>query len=223
MKKCFCMLPVVFCMSITMTACNQDMSNYLRSHISEKCDTYFVGETNDFYIDLFSGLREKTYKLDGVSTELVPYTIVSVKCKSDLKFDELQYCVEVEDKTYEGAFSQNPYDGSQQADLGVAVGSSESVYVYVKFADTTEVATLKCVSKDFLVGPDTVLDIAVDEVLAQNVDLQPSKTYECFVQVLNKDNATNLYFWLVNIVSSEGEIYTIIVDTGTGQVLAKKL
>ena len=223
MKKSLLLLPLGLCMCVCLSACTNDIQEYLRSHVSENCDTYFVGETNDFYVDLFSGVREKTYKLDGVSTELIPYTIVSAKCKTDLDVKELQYCVEIDGKTYEGAFSQNPYDGDLEADLGITTSATQNVYVYLKFDNTTEVATLKCVSKDFLVSPDTALDIAVDEIIGNNIDFATDKNYECFVQVLNKDEANHLYFWLINVVSSDGDIYTIIVDVGTGKVLAKKL
>lgn len=222
MKKFLFLLPVfMFC--LCFVGCKEDIKTYLTSNVSEKCGNYYVGQTNDFYVNFFSGAREQTYKLDGVSTQTVPYAIVSVKQKTNVQFDELQYMVEIEQKTYEGALTENPYDGTFEADIGVFVEPKTEVFVYLKFNDLTEVSNLECVFESFSVSFDTALDIAVDELLKQKPELNKNCDYECFVQILNKDANAGMYFWLINIVSSDGEVFSIIVDTTTGEVLAKKL
>ena len=224
MKKIFYLLPIFCFFALTLTGCSgADINTYIKSNVSENCSCYFVGETNNFYVNLFSGKREQPYKLDGVANKMVDYTIVSVQKRGDVSFNELQYCIEIDDKTYEGAFSPNPYDNTLDTDLEIAVSADSKIFVYIKLADNTEVASLNNVSNNFLINSTTALDIAVDEVIAAKPEIDKSLTYECFIQVLNKDDNAHLYFWIVNIVSSSGDMYNIIIDTTTGQVLAKKL
>ena len=224
MKKGFYLLPIICVFIFGLVGCSSvDASSYLKSNISEDCTCYFVGETNNFYVNMFSGKREQPYKLDGISNKTVDYTIVSVQKKGDISFNELQYCVEIDNQTYEGAFKPNPYDNTLDADLEILVDPNSKVYVYIKLVEETEVASLNNISNNFSVSSSTALDIAADEVVSQKPDLGLSLTYECFIQVLNKDDSAHVYFWIVNIVSSNGDMFNIIIDTATGQVLAKKM
>ena len=135
----------------------------------------------------------------------------------------MQFVVEVGDKTYEGVLTQNPYDSNYEADIKASISTDDEVFVYLKFNGITEVVNLECIFKNFLVSSSTALDIAVDELVTNKKELNTSLDYECFIQILNKDSSANMYFWFVNIVSSEGDVFNVIVDVSTGEVLAKKL
>lgn len=221
MKKFLFILPLLMVAILGLYACGMDMSSYFKSNVSEVCESYYVGETNDYYVNLFSGEREKTYKLDGISTENVDYAILSVKCKSAQIDKEVQYSIEIDDKTYDGVLNPNPYDNTLEADIERLVSGDAVVYAYIKVGEDTQVANLKCVSKEFFVAANTALDIAIDEIINEKVEFDTSKKYECFVQVLNKDDANKLYFWIVSVVSDDGEVFNVIIDTSTGKVLAK--
>lgn len=223
MKKIILLLPVFLITCFSFVGCKENIASYLKSNVSETCTNYYVGQTNDFSVSLFSGEREENYKLDGVSTKLVPFSIISVKNVNNVKFSELQYTLEVDGKTYDGALNQNPYDDSLEADVGISISPKSEVYVYLKFGEITQIATLECVFQNFSISYQTALDIAVDEVLAQKPELNKNLSFECFVQILNKDMQNPMYFWLVNIVSSEGDMFNVIIDTTTGEILAKKL
>lgn len=220
MKKSLLLVPVLAVM-LSFSACGFDIHKQLSTNISETCNNYFVGETNDYYINLFSGSREKVYQLDGISTEKIPYAILSVRCKTARNNEELQFSVEINDKTYDGALKNNPYDSTLEADIETTLANSDVVYVYIKDGDDTQVANLKCVSENFFVNSQTALDIALDEIINQKIEFDKTLKYECFVQVLNKDASDNLYFWIVSVVSSDGAVWNVIIDTSTGKVLAK--
>ena len=220
MKKSILFLPVLI-LTLIFGACGIDLHNQLKSNVSETCTCYFVGETNDYYVNLFSGEREKTYKLDGISTQSTQYALLSVKCKTKQDNNEIQFSIEINNETTEGVLSANPFDNTIEADIQKTLNCDDEIYVYIKCGDNTQVANLKCISKDFFVNSDTVLDVAIDEVLNQNTQFDPNKKYECFIQVLNKDDSAHQYFWIVSIVSSEGDVYNIIIDTTSGKVLAK--
>ena len=96
MKKSLLLVPVLAVM-LSFSACGFDIHKQLSTNISETCNNYFVGETNDYYINLFSGSREKVYQLDGISTEKIPYAILSVRCKTARNNEELQFSVEIND------------------------------------------------------------------------------------------------------------------------------
>lgn len=222
MKKFLFLIPV-FAFCFCFFGCQQNISNYLKSHVSENCSSYYVAQTNDFSVTLFSGERESNYKLDGVSTQKVDYSILSVKKKSDITFEELDYVVEVDGQTFEGVLTQNPYDSSFEADVKTKIAPQKEVFVYLKFNGTTQVVNLESIFQNFQISSDTALDIAVDELLASKENIDDTLDYECFIQILNKDIDSGMYFWLVNIVSSNGDMFNIIIDISTGEVLAKKL
>lgn len=206
--------------------CDQDLNQKLQTNISEFCTSYFIGETQNYYVEVFGGEREEPYELNGISEEKVTYSIVSITPKSsNTQADEIEYCVELNGKTYEGAFDESPFDGTLAADFCTSLKEDDTIFVYIKLRDNTEVAKMTCLSNTFLIEYSTALsNIAtnsVNEILSATENL--SLGFECYVQVINKMPMLEKYFWCVNIVINNGKILTYIIDIETGEILAKNL
>lgn len=224
-KKWYC-INLILLVMIFFCGCNVDYAEILKQNISENCEAYFTGTTQNFYVNLYTGEREEPYLLDGISENKVPYCIVAITPITQLqKSENMTYCVEINGSTVQGAFSESPFDNSFAGDLGLKVKSTDTIFVYVKYADSTEVAKMNCISIAFTITSEVALNSAISNLLPDLLAITEGKeqSVECFIQVINKSPKLNIYFWCVNFVTVSGNCLTIIIDTQTGDILAKNV
>ena len=220
-------LGIVMLLSIMFTfgGCDEDISTKIINNISEYCEEYFVGETQDYYIELFDGEREEPYYLDGVSETKERYCLIVVTPKEgeDLR-EDMEYCVEVNGDTLEGGLEVSPFDDTLSSDMQLALSNTDNIFVYIKLNTSTQVSKMTCISADFALDWRGVLDSTYEKLSMDiNTLMQSHNSMECYIQVINKDISMGKYYWCVTLIFDDGDKYAIIVDTQSGEILAKNL
>ena len=44
-------------------------------------DVLYVGESENYFVEIWSGKREEDYKFDGIANPLTPYFLIKIKAK----------------------------------------------------------------------------------------------------------------------------------------------
>ena len=204
---------------------NPNITEILYNNVSEYCEDYFVGETQDYYIELFDGEREEPYYLDGVSEEKQGYTLLVVTPKNSINnMEELEYCVELNGDTVEGGLESSPCDDTMSSEVNMEISANDVIFVYIKMQSSTQVSKMQCVSVDFVKNWNGVLcDVYQNSMQDIGILMDAHKSVECYVQIINKSMQTDLYYWCVTLIFDNGDRYTWIVDTKTNEILAKNL
>ena len=224
MKK-FGVIVLVVCMVFVLGGCNQSMIKVLNSNISEYCEDYYIGETQDYYIELFDGEREEPYYLDGVSEKKQRYCLIVVTPKNEAELKEdMEYCVELNDKTVEGGLNLSPFDNTMSSEMELELGKEDNIFVYIKLDTSTQVSKMNCVSKDFALQWQDVVNTTYEK-LSEDVDtlLSTHKSMECYVQVINKSMEIGKYYWCITMIFDNADKYSCIVDPMSAEILAKNL
>ena len=220
MKKKIFLSLVLMLMCTILFGCEGSVLANVKKNMSECAKVYYFGENENFYCNISSGLREKEYFMDGQVTGCVDYALVSLHFFNQERSGAISVEVSIDDKTKTYEMEFNSLNGNFMVDLEKELSGSERVAV--KFAN--ESLDLQCVSNDFGVDYDKVLEIASKEMKGK---IELKKEYsklncEMYLRVLDKKaNGSEEIFWCFTVLNCDNENYSIVISTKDGSILAK--
>ena len=219
MFSCLCLVTIC-CFS----GCAVKPEELAKNNLSELHLNYFVGETLNFSVSLWSGYREEPYSLNGVKADLVEFCVVNVVPKNTtVSTFGLSYTVEINEKTYEGQFEDSPFDNSLGADLEVKVNDADSIFVYIIADGESEISKLECISSAFQVNQTQAMDIAIEAAKEKILTLSDNgnESIEGHCKIISTDKNLGIYFWFVSFINSSSDKIALIIDTTTGEIVAE--
>ncbi|MBO5229283.1 MAG: hypothetical protein J6B20_00580 [Clostridia bacterium] len=164
-------------------------------------------------VQLYSGIRETDYQADGIATQTVAFTVLSVEPTND----KIVYngCITTLIKINDQApitlvLEKNPYGNNYAGDLESAVDVNANINITFQANGTTigEVA-LSSVMPAEAISWENALEIAcqtLDEVLNTDQRVESSTKILC-------DNSTvNTPYWFVSFVTEDGNRYFVVIS-----------
>ena len=223
MKKIFYMLAIVFVVPFIFCSCGQNIHQKCKNNLADLRYNYFEAETENWAVSLTSGMRESPYNIDGISSDLVEFTIVTIVPKTSKINIGYAYQVDINEESFEGQFEKSPYDDSYAVDLGVKVEDEDEIYVYINDGQSSEVAKLECISKNFQLTAEDALFLAVDNATTE-INTNLKNNFEVYVKIITDVNKQfNDKFWYVLFVDEEDNEITVILDPNSGEIILKKV
>ena len=228
MKKIFLYLvPICFCFSLLcyMSGCSKKIEEVFKENLSELHNNYFVGQTENFNISLWSGIREEPYEMDGIKQNTTDFCILNVVPKNKgTETYGLSYTIEINEETQNGEFEKSPYDSSLASDLKIKINDDDSIFVYLVYNAQTEIGKMTCISKDFSISQQQALDIAISNMQNELLELTDnnSESIEAYCKIISTDKNLGVYFWFIDVVNKEGSHISLVIDTTTGEIVARK-
>ena len=186
----------------------------------------FTASDELYNVSFSTGTREKDYNFDGVINEKVPFGVLTLSRNENLPLanDTYTYLVTINNKTYTG-FLEKANNNSYSADLEVNTMGDEYVNVQISFTGYTFNKDLTNVSSNFEVDSSLALNIAKDE-LRQNIkNLLKHDKIEVVMKLMKDYSSEELknYYWYIGIISTDGNTLGILIDTNSGEIIAKKV
>ena len=207
MRKVFLFLPFL----IFLFGCQSP--NLLDSHVAEIHYCFFTAQNNLFLVNVWSGKREEPYEMDGVSSRLVDFTLVSVLPLSDEPV--LSCSLDVNGKNYVLSLEQSPFDSSVACDLGFLVTPSDSLVIYLSNNSESEGLKLKCESNEFKIDYKSALCVATKQV-SEFLKDKSEQNFEIYLKIIT--NTERVKFWYFRLLTS-GHDFSCVIDVNTGEVL----
>ena len=122
---------------------------------------------------------------------------------------------------------KSPVDNSYAVDIGKSVDDNAVINVEIKFTGYTFKKELVNTSKDFVVDKTTALNIANKELKdeVKNIMSEKNNKIEVVMKILkdSSNSETNRYYWYIGIISTSGETIGLLIDTNSGDIIAKKV
>lgn len=210
-----------------LTGCQQvDPKEKMINNLSEVRKNCWSCETNKGYSTFMTGEREETYNIDGIHTKNKEFGVISVTFKTTNSVNLAPtYTLTVNEDTFEGALEKNPYSNCYMADVGKAFDSNSNITLTVKFEDFEETFNLTSVSDNFKISWEKALEIANENMQQRITEVFGKKGLggESYLRIINGEGVNfNSYYWYFSIVDKKEQTSTIIINTETGEVLAKK-
>lgn len=220
---------IVFCLVAAMLVfigfmlfgCGKTEISRVEENMSEWTKVYYYAEGQNFCASLSSGLREKEYIMNGKAGENVDFALLTITptktvAKSYIKADITINDVKLENQELD----LNASNGGFMIDLEQFLNGDEQVVV----SYAGETLSLENLSKSFEIDHKKALEIATEE-LADKILLcrkGVNLNAECYLRVLDKKlNSLDGTFWCFSVVNINGDMFSIVISTLDGTILAK--
>lgn len=216
MKK-FQKLTIFFMFAIFMCIFFIGCSNSeksLKNHLSEYTQTFFVCQTEDYFISINSGKRENEYVFDGKTSELVDFALVTLAFKQGNTLENIEYKIYINDIEYIGMLQKNPYKNNYMCDLKICLEDTDNINIFI--LNTSH--NMRNLSKDFRIDYKQAQSIATEQFSNKITEITNSKKYECYLKIAFKPEVSQNTYWYYYIIADK--TYNLIIDTQTGNVVA---
>lgn len=226
MKKKILILFLAIC-SLTLVACgNKGLT--LKDYLIEERQTLYTAQDDLYTASFSSGMRENNYSFDGIKNDMVEFGIICF-ARTDSKTmakDHYAYTVKINEQTYTGNLQQSELDNSYSADIQVCAPADATVSVQIDFTGYTFNKEMTNTTAEFAIDHNKALDIAGKELKQSMKNLSSDKNNKMeAVMKIVKDTSTEAshYYWYVGVVSTNGDVLGVLVDSTTGEIIAKKV
>ncbi len=209
-------LPIFFLLLLLpLSACGKSYD--YTAHISELRSDIFRAETDEFTVTLSCVSREYPYAADGVAcprSDLVEISLVPAE-KADAY--EVYFVTETGEQGGEASF-RNAF-GDYFFSESVTSFPEETVSMRVVWGGETREVTATSVKNDKTLSCTEALDRAI-AAEKDRIDRMTDTVFlgEFHVRLLRRDK--NYYY--VGIVDKDGETLSLLLDSETGEVLARR-
>ena len=208
----------VFPLALLMTGCGQSQYDMAISKMSEITYSYFYGKCDTFEISISSGEREEPYVYDGKSQEKCDFALVTAKINTNSEKINMTFSINGEASSQ--ILEYNIMTGTYMVDLEQQLDADDQISV--KYGNTQ--ISVDCKSKEFAIGYQKAIEIGVNEFSEDMTKVTESGEFkaECYLKIL--DNISNNYdssFWCFSIVDEKSQHLNCIIDTQTGNIVAR--
>lgn len=224
-KKFFVSIICVLCLCVMYGCQNKNIFNMALNNIAEVRELMFVGETNNINVSLISGHREQDYVVNGYSTDLIEFGVLTFQILSNnIMPQTVNYVLTIGTTRYDGVLEHNPYNDTYVCDIQKAVKTGQTIYAKIIAGEFVESVELFLVTTNWVLDYKDALKTACSELNNELKSFVVNEQFcgECYIKILNDNELTNTYYWYVNFVSRDGKNYAVIVDPITAEILAKK-
>lgn len=188
------------------------------AHISEARSDLFCAETEEFSVTLSCVTREYPYVSDGITcpqTNVVEVSLVPARAAiCDYEIYVLG------DGVLGGEASFRSYAGDFFYSESVAAFPEESVTIQIKWEDQTRELTATSVKNEKTLSVKEILKcaIAAEKKTVEGLKQNGNFLGEFYVRLLRRN--TNYYY--VGIIDREGKTISLLLDSETGELLARR-
>ncbi len=220
---------MLVCMSlaIIMVGCDKvdKKLQSMQNSVSYYSDTMMVGEDNNFYVELVSGSRESALIADGEVGEMTAYSTLNVTPVGlDMTNRACTYKITGENGEIEGGLEKNILGISYNASISdlSKIGKVDKLFIMVG-ENTFEYTLTSIMEKgiDYKKAVESVYNNCSSDLEG----MFDGKEFKCEIYTkisCDRSKDPKQYFWFVNIVENSDNMFCVLVDIQTGEIVAKK-
>lgn len=227
MKKKLFILLLAIC-SLCLTACGNKELN-LNDYLIEERQNLYIAQDDVYTVSFSSGLREENYNFDGIKNNMTEFGIVTISRLDSAPMGQLDYnyTVKIDDQTYTGTLAKSEVENSYAADIQVKASENATINVQIVFGSYSFNKEMVNTSSNFEVDCNKAIEIANQALKKDIKQLTSDKNnkIEAVMKIVKDTSSSNPsnYYWYVGVVSTNGEILGVLVDSSNGQIIAKKI
>lgn len=227
MKKKLFILLLAIC-SLCLTACGNKELN-LNDYLIEERQNLYIAQDDVYTVSFSSGMREENYNFDGIKNNMTEFGIVTISRLDSAPMGQLDYnyTVKIDDQTYTGTLAKSEVENSYAADIQVKASENATINVQIVFGSYSFNKEMVNTSSNFEVDCNKAIEIANQALKKDIKQLTSDKNnkIEAVMKIVKDTSSSNPsnYYWYVGVVSTNGEILGVLVDSSNGQIIAKKV
>lgn len=214
-------------MAVILVGCNKvdKKLQSMQNNISYFNNQMLVGEDSNFYIEVVDGSREKTLIADGEVGEMAEYCTINVTpINLDMTNRVLTFKLTGENGVYEGSLEKSIIGINYNANVeepqklgalkNVTIALGEQKFEY-------SLSSINANGIDYKKAVESVYNNCAED-LESMFDGNTFKS-EVYIKIsCDRSKDPKEYFWFVNVVENSDNMFCVLIDMQTGEVIAKK-
>ncbi|MCL2234248.1 MAG: hypothetical protein FWC11_00860 [Firmicutes bacterium] len=224
MKKAKVAIIFVFAMMFTfaLIGCGINVSRF-EGNISEKRVNVFVGEIEGLKVQAITGQKEEPFLLDGTATGMQDFTLITIEPSEFLGTVEFSYRVKIGENEFSGEFVPHPFGKTYSTNIDM-VSNVKTITLFVQRGEGEErEVVLTSVLTEDMIDYYKALSIAANRLDKQINSLTTNGVLnaEIYVRLMaNPIDNTGGFFWYVAFLTPEGNLYAVLIDPVSMEVVA---
>lgn len=228
MKKKFLLFGIALSCVFLLSACATKKELDLNNYIIEQRDNLYVAMDDLYSATLSSGLREENYSFDGAITNKVPFAILTFSKLDNLPLanDTYSYTITIGEEQLTGSLEKSQLDNTYSVDLEKEIANDAVINLQIKFTGYNFNKEMENISSSFQVDCPTAIKIATKELKNEIKNtLNENNKIEVVTKILKDYSSSEVkaYYWYIGVVATSGETFGILIDSSTGNIIAKKV
>ena len=224
-KKFFIFISLIFVSTFLLCACEKNYYKLLLNNASELRFNIFESDDDFVKVTFMSGKREEPYVSDGVANKLKDFGVFNVCFKSNIELEEISFEAVIDGHTYSGVLEKNPYELNTYAqDIEVIVGSDSKIKLTYSLGEVGRSVELTNAMVDWQIDYLQAVKQASEELkpFIENNIVNNKLNAEMYVKIaFDTQNKLKPYFWIVQLVNTNGESSQLVIDPVSKDVLVK--
>ncbi len=214
-------------MAVILVGCNKvdKKLQSMQNNISYFNNQMLVGEDSNFYVEVVDGSREKTLIADGEVGEMAEYCTINVTpINLDMTNRVLTFKLTGENGVYEGSLEKSIIGINYNANVeepqklgtlkNVTIALGEQKFEY-------NLSSINANGIDYKKAVESVYNNCAED-LESMFDGNTFKS-EVYIKIsCDRSKNPKEYFWFVNVVENSDNMFCVLIDMQTGEVIAKK-
>lgn len=225
MKKILIFVTIILCVC-GLCACESPLYSKAKDNIAEIRNNIYIGENDDIKATFMSGQREKEYVINGYSTPLIDFGVITFALLGEnvTRAKTGDFTLTIDGENYEGKLELNPFDNTYVADLGKKIDTQNDIIASIKIGSFSSETTLSLKSGLWKINSEEALKLACKTLKSEIKDYDNDEwTSEVYVKIIHDEKiSSDKYFWYVNFVGRNGVNHSVIIDPHSKEILAQK-
>lgn len=170
-----------------------------------------------------SGKRETEYVMNGRSTPLIDFGVLTIEKLIEAENVELKdVVVFVNGVQYQTDLMKSPFDNKYVADIGTVVKDGDDVKVLILGLNIQQPITLENQNRNWLCDHNTALALMIEhyQTAIKNMIVSGEFYGEIYVKIVISEEG-GYPFWLVNVLGQKGENFGVYIHPITLEVIEK--
>ena len=208
---------------IAFVGCGAPSIDRLGHLVSELRENIFVGNSDSFSISVVSGKREDPFMMDGIPSITRDFTLATLTPKLETSRGVYKFAITVDDVLFKGEFMHHPFSNTLSADLNIRASGSPIAITIINPDGVEENMFAASVLTEQMISSSKALEIAENklkyslETLKENGQLMA----EIFIRLMpNPLDNSGGYHWYVAFIGRENQIFAVLIDPISMQVVA---
>lgn len=220
MKKIISIV-IAIILIFSMTACGMIEENDSMKNVSVLQEYLLVGNSDNYYVEVYGGMREYPLLIDGAVGKVKPFLKLKVLSKSGDTEGEYKYHIGINEKIYEGTLSREVASGCYSVTLDASEVDAE-YSLTLEHNGKKEIVTVKSCKTENMITYVEARKIAEAEMKDEIAKLcENDNAYEMYIKFIEGEVGAKQFFWYVACID-EGKVIACLIDPVTKKVVAKK-
>lgn len=194
---------ILLVLSLFNLGCNSKL-NSVTNNISELQLTYYIYEDDDYTISLISGIREKDYILDGISTESKNYCVLMLEQTNFQELNNINIRINGKDNLITPLL--NPYNNNYVYDLEIPLSSDN--LISVSFDD--KFFSLENLAVNFAYSYKTCIDSIINDDKLLEFFNGNKFNGEVFIRLIKLKDFDNIFYQILFVSTDFSSVQYVI-------------